>query len=461
MGAKLKGIAAAVFKALVAPFVWFWQLGHALFQGRLSPGLSLLLELMLVLLVAGGLAWLNLSFHLERYLTGPYALRRVWLGVLALCVYGTIRLSILLFRRLRGTGSDFHDIREAMSAGWNAAMEARINLQDSPLFLVIGADDVTEQSLRTSEMVGERLTVDDGRLPAHWFGDAEAIWLSVPGISAVSQQTARERKFETADGRAASTTDAIRLTAAELELAWLRMTCLVRHLRRLRGAVVPVNGIILLLPVSWMQDPSLAPLAEAIRLDMEVLQTQLGVKCTCLLVLHGIEQVDEFQAFIDSTPATDRQRRCGCTLPALSEFSPADGPRLHGWICRFMRQQVYREYIDDCRRASNPQLFRLLQGLQESGDGLTRLLHHAFPEDLEETLYPGGVYFAELSPGRRTFVDGVAARLLADHDNTVGWNHRQVVHERRLKHLASLAAGLVVAMLTVDAFLIGRAFLAW
>ncbi|MCA9115561.1 MAG: hypothetical protein KDA79_10770 [Planctomycetaceae bacterium] len=461
MGEKLIGIATAVLKALLSPFLWIWQLCRGWFQGRLSRRANILLEAITVTLVVGGLAWLNWSLHLERYLTGPWVLRRVWLGVLALCVYGTIRLTVLMFRQLPRKTGEFRDIREAITAGWHAAMDVRINLQDSPLFLVVGADSVVEESMRTSTFIGDRLVVNDPRLPAHWFGDSEAIWLTIPGISAVAEQAVRERDSRASAGRRAKNPEAVRLTAAEQERAWQRMSCLVRMLRQLRRPVVPVNGVILLIPFQWMQDPSLAQLAETVKLDMEVLQSQLGVKCTCLVVFHGIELAEEFNAYAQSMPEAGRQRRCGCTLPAFSEHTPQDSLKMHEWLCQFFRQQVYRFYMANRESAGNPQLYRLVQGLHAAGDGLTRLLNHAFPPDVQERMYLGGVYFTELSRKGRTFFDGVAAKLSADHDESIGWNNQELGRDRWLRRMASLAAGGVVALLTVDAFLIGRAFLSW
>jgi hypothetical protein len=461
MGEKLIGIAAAVVKALLAPFLWIWQLGRNWFQGRLSPAISLLLEALTVALVVGGLGWLNWTLHWERFLTGPYLLRRVWLGVLALCLYGTVRLTFLMWQQLPRKTADFRDIREAMTAGWHAAMDARINLQDSPLFLVIGADSIIEESMRTSTFIGDRLVVNDPRLPAHWFGDADAMWLSLPGISAVTEQAVRERESRGEGGRRTKNAEAIRLTAAEQERAWQRMSCLVRMLRQMRRPVVPVNGVLLLIPFQWMQDPSLAQLAETVKIDMEVLQSQLGVKCTCLVVIHGIDQAEEFNAYVESTPEAGRQRRCGCTLPAFAEHSPEDSVKLHDWLCGFFRQQIYRFYMANRESPGNPQLFRLIQGFHAAGDGLTRLLNHAFPPDVLERLYLGGVYFTELSQRGRTFFDGIAAKLASDHDESIGWNNQELGRDRWLRRLASAAAGGVVALLTIDAFLIGRAFLQW
>lgn len=456
MGAALTQFFMSAVQIMLAPFMWLFYLLKDWTAGRLSTRARWTLEISLVLVTAGILALLNWKLGLARYLTGPPALRKVWLGLLLILSWLTFRFSLFLWRQLPRRQAEFGDIRNAVQAGCLAAMDARIQIQDSPLFLVIGADELVEQSIAESSFVGDRLQVTDPTLPAHWLGDAEAIWLSIPGISAVSAQTRRTRTPMSA-ARPAGGAAALRLSVVEKERAAQRMRYLIKLLRKVRDPVVPVNGVVLLVPLQWMQDPTFSQFVDTIKIDMQTAQEELGVKCTCLVLVHGIEESPEFSAYRDSMPEAARQRRCGCTLPMFAEHTEADSGALHDWLGKFFRQQVFRFYQSDRQRPLNGRLFRFLWSFREARDGFCRVMNHAFAGDIQERFYLGGVYFTELNRSRRTFFDGIAAKLTSDHDEMIGWNDAAHRRDRRLRQLATLAAGLVVALLTIDAVRIGSA----
>src|SRR5690606_708571 len=131
---------ATALQTVIAPFLWVWQLIKLWIRGRLAPRSAWAMELCVVAATVVGLGWLNWQLGLERYLAGPRTLRSVWLGLVALLCYTSVRFLMFLARTLRGRQTDFDDIRRGFHAGCDAAIDARINLQDSPLFLVLGAD---------------------------------------------------------------------------------------------------------------------------------------------------------------------------------------------------------------------------------------------------------------------------------------------------------------------------------
>ena len=46
-------------------------------------------------------------------------------------------------------------------------------------------------------------------------------------------------------------------------------------------------------------------------------------------------EATKFSAYIKRTPASDQQRRCGCTLPSFTQLDEADLEKLHGWLEQF------------------------------------------------------------------------------------------------------------------------------
>ncbi|MFK7820829.1 MAG: type VI secretion protein IcmF/TssM N-terminal domain-containing protein [Planctomycetaceae bacterium] len=454
MGRLLK-IVKPIGKFLTLPFTWLWGLIKSGTAGQLSRRAKRGLELFIVASVCGLLAWLNWQLGLEKHLAGPPAFRKVWLGLVALILYATVRFTMLLFAQLPKHASQFPDIAKALQAGVDAAFEARVSLQDSPLFLVLGAEESVEQAMVSSSFVGDRIKVDSNELPLHWHGDADAVWLTAPGVSAVSQQYGRVRGAKNAASVQA------RLTVAEKKQARQRLQYMAQLIKKLRSPVVPLNGVLLLIPYQWMEDAELSSMADTIKLDMATLQDAFGVKCMCCVIVHGIDQSKEFDAYIQSMPANARQRRCGCTLPAFAEYDQADGKALHGWLEEFLRQQVYRFYQADRTRASNGRLFRLLRSFHAIEPGFCRVLNNAFPSDVEEKFYLAGVYLAALDGSTKTFFDGVAAKLTGDHDECIGWNNQSLAKDRRTRRTASTLAGTVVLLITFNALLLSRMFFAW
>ncbi len=454
MGRVLK-ILKPVGKFLMLPFTWLWGLIKGGTAGQLSRRARRGLELLIVTIVCCSLGWLNWQLGLDKHLAGPPAFRKVWLGLVALLLYATVRFAMLLFSQLPKHTSQFPEIAKAIQAGVDAAFEARVSLQDSPLFLVVGADESVEKAMVSSSFVGDRIKVDSAKLPLHWHGDADAVWLTTPGVSAVSQQHAR-----VSAARDSASVQA-RLTVAEKKQARQRLGYMAHLIKKLRSPIVPINGVLLMIPYQWVEDEALSALVDTIKLDMATLQNSLGVKCMCVVIMHGIEESRELSAYIEKMPQNARQRRCGCTLPAFSEYSKEDGPELHHWLENFLRQQVYRYFQADRSSHSNGRLFRLLRSFNAAEPGFCRVLNNAFAADVEEQFYLSGVYLASLNRSETTFFDGIAAKLASDHDECIGWNNHALKRDRRRRQLASTLAGAAVLFLTCDVLLLGRLFFNW
>ncbi len=460
-GQARRGLKGLMKMIVVAPLQKLGKLFKNFFAGRLSPRAHWTAEILMVTLICALFAWINWNYRLDRFLSGPLFVRQFWLGIVLFLIYLVGRLTHLVIRlRPRAVGT-FKDIRLADVDEFDAAAEARIDLQDSPLFLVLGADPEIEKAMNTSSFVGERVKVDDPDLPVHWHGDADAMWVSVPGISGISAQRAHLEKYQQLAKKPGAKPQSMRVDAAVRERVYQRMLYAVGMLEKLRRPVVPVNGIVVLVPYSWIANEEYAPLVDTIKLDMAAIQNALGVKCMCVVLFHEIERNRDFLGYLRRIPEAALQRRCGCTLPAFTPPAEADYDQLHTWLFRFFRQQIYGMFRATRESELNPGLVRFLNAFKKHQKRFTHALSNVFPTDFPDHLYLSGVYFVHLRKGDRTFFDGVAAKLASDHDEMIGWTEPRQRRERRMSRTASMLAAGAVALVIFDAFMMTRFLMSW
>jgi hypothetical protein len=498
----------SVASLLLVPF----QQLRSLFTRHLTltPTVRYVLEGLLVLVVVGGLIVLNVFFDIGRLVDTPRgfeSFRNIWLGALFFLVYLAVRLVIFILNQLPSPLEEFPDIDEAFEAGLNALAEANIDLCDTPLFLVVGMTPRSEDSCVQSALIGKEVRVSSRNLPLHWYGDEKGIWLFTPGVSALTQQalyaTGAAAPLAAADpgdtsqptldpgatlapndsgrfqslgagaqyqtivpgGSAAYATlgaaelapvrsegyrsPSRRLTLEEKELTEQRIAYFVKRLRDARYPVCPINGAMLVLPYQWTTSPGLSQMADCAKVDMAMLQNSLGTKALCMTMFDGIEESPEFAEYIHRLDKSQVERRCGCGFPALTNLEVGDIDRAHHWIIEYFERQIFDLYQKKLGDPGNGKLFRLLDHLRKSKANFARLLHHAFPDDVPEPFYFGGVYFASLAQvGKvhRPFLDGVLAKLLKEHDDVIGWNDQAMGEDQAYSRLAYTAMFFVVAL---------------
>lgn len=449
------GMAAIKFY-LMLPFTTAGQFVKNWVTGRLSRKASLAMEFLTVAIVVTICIIINIKFELQNSLGGPAGLRNVWLGLVAFLSYLTLRLSIALFRQFPENLSQFPDIQIAIETGKELTYDAQIELHDVPVFLVLGATAEVESAMSRSSFIGSDLRFDPKELPVHWYGDNDALWITLPGVSAVSEQT---RRWEEGLADPSAKPDSYRMSHKEKDEAFRRLKYTMKQLRKLREGVVPINGVVMLVPFQWMTDSKYSKLLDTIKLDMFAAQTELGVKCECVVLFHGIEQQAEFQAYSARFPESVRQGRCGCTLPQFTQHMPEESAALHRWLFDFFRQQIYGFFAADVTQPSNQMLFRFLNLIEKSRENFSRILTNAFPDDVESKMYLSGVYFVELSTSGHAFFDGVVARLRSDHDEVIGWTPAMLKRNQRISRLATVVTASAIGMLIVDTvFIFQRLF---
>ncbi|CAK9081108.1 Type VI secretion system baseplate component TssK1 [Durusdinium trenchii] len=441
-----------VLKILLLPFTFIAKGAEAVFSGSLPRWAYIALEVVTVAVVTIVLAAINWYFDLERYLVGPTPLRRVWLGLVALLGYLCVRLMLLVIQLVPRRSQEFPDIAAAVASGLEALNLERINIRETPIFLIVGTNDDSDSAIASSPAIGKTFFGVREDASVRWYGNHEGVWITVPGVSAISAQVAHMAEYSAPSDQ---TPAGLRLTVEEKEVCARRMRYFVKLLRQIRGPVVPFNGVLLTVPYQWIDDPDCAQLADTVQADMEVLQHDAHIKCQCQVVFHEIEQTPEFSAYLERVADEDRQHRWGCSLPYFTAPTKGDVEPLHQWLQSHFEHRVFRLFQDRLDFEQNGMLYRLLESSRQSEKRFCSLLTNAFAVDTRDRFYLSGVYFASLTRSDRALFDEIPVKMLEDHDEVIGWNDTALRRNRRFRTMSAVAAALVVTMLALDVVALG------
>lgn len=460
----------------------------------------------------------------------PAPIRRVFFPLIGLLVYFAIRLVIFILKQIPAQASQYPDIDEAFQRGMDALAEAGINLGDTPLFLVVGMKKAAEREFSKVGFVSGPVRVGDDHLPVHWYGSGEALWVTVPGISAICAQAARPigtpvgsaapaagpaipvagtlmggapaanvlaglagggavaapaaapaaprfstlggnvaaaevlQQVEHAEGEGAGETQLLppttaasgRLSADQREECQNRLEYFVSLLRNARYPVCPVNGILLVVPYMWATNADVSMLSDSAASDMRTLQNTLGVKCTCVTVFSEIEQSEGLREFINRHDRKGWEaNRIGCGFPMLTHLDSDEVGNLHDWLFNTFEHLIYPLFQQKMGEPGNQRLVRFLEEFRKSKQHFIRVLRNAFPTDVEDRFYLGGLYFAAgAHQNKAPFVSSVLAKLLEQHEETLAWTKRSLVEDRRDRRISTVIMVIVVGLVVLNAGLI-------
>ena len=124
-------------------------------------------------------------------------LGKIWLPLFGLCLYILLWLGWWLYRVLSldvgDEESEFPDIDRAWAQAVEALTRADIRLDSTPLFLVLGWNSGSEESLFQAAGLKAKVNQvprdDKGEIkPLHVTADRDGIWLTCPGASLLAQQ---------------------------------------------------------------------------------------------------------------------------------------------------------------------------------------------------------------------------------------------------------------------------------
>jgi len=416
------------------------------------------------------------AFGLQNWI--PYgALGKSWLPLFALCLYALVWLGWWLYRILNADigdePSEFPDLDRAWAQATEALQRVDIQLDMTPLFLVLGWTAGSEEPL--FQAAGLRAQVKqvprDPTEPLHVTADREGIWVTCPGASFLGQldpswtglegsgdevatlleegpdpyktmgfgqggETLRVEDFlaslKKAQARGGSIDRPRRTIDRERYRARLQHLC--RLIRRDRRGFCPINGILVVLPIT-AADPKSGPeeIAEACRSDLAEVLSTFRLRCPILFLVTGLERLEGFSELIERLPAGQSGKRMGQRFPLVPELGDGEVPRqiqssvewisngLFGSMVYSLFQVEASREPDDLAQVlkGNQQLYRFLSRIRERSDRLARLVRDCLPAMPGERVNFGGCYFAGVGEDPATeqaFASGVLKRLIQDQD---------------------------------------------
>ncbi len=240
---------------------------------------------------------------------------------------------------------------------------------------------------------------------------------------------------------------------------------------RLRAAshdTVGLQGVVVILPMDWLDRPDAPRLATVFRGDLQAIARILQVRPPVYVVVTGMELEPGFLEFARRMTETFRaKRRCGFFLPG----EPGDISGLvHGGLVWFSGwYQTWMLYLmanDPMNHTGNNALFTLGTRIRRFRRRLPELLGTAMAApERGESLPLHGCYFAATGPSPETVAcaGGIIRGRVLENASATHWAARAIVQDRKYRRVA-IAVGLVAgcAALLVWAYVdLGIGSLQW
>ncbi|MGZ3390675.1 MAG: type VI secretion protein IcmF/TssM N-terminal domain-containing protein, partial [Isosphaeraceae bacterium] len=384
---------------------------------------------------------------------------------------------------------------------------ADIRLDSTPLFLVLGWNSGSEESLFQAGGIKAKVNQvprDDKEeiKPLHVTADRDGIWLTCPGTSLLSQQNPAIVGRDSGEGTLVTMAQSSADPYATLALEQLqglrredilesakdllpegrgsakairgddrqRFAARLRHLCRLikrdRLGFCPINGILVLLPISAADPKNLEDTAEACRADLTEAFGVFRMRCPVLVLVPDLERLEGFEELIQRLPEAQRGKRMGQRFPLVSDLSDGEFPSKVessvDWIVtNLFASMVYSMFEVESSRGvdevsevlkGNQQLFRFLGRIRERCGRLARLVRQCLPNLPGDRLMFGGCYFAGTGDEpavEQAFASGVLMRLIQEQDN-VTWTGDAMQEDAsflQAARTAKVVLGLVIGLL--------------
>ena len=480
------------------------RMGEAVRSAVTRPGPArLVLVILIVLVVAIGLAVLNDRLGLAPFVAAPYApLRDLWLPLLFLliCLNAWLIGSLWRLWRAERDSPEFAEIDRAWREARLAMRRAAVELGELPVFLVLGDPVGGGQALFHASAMP--LAVSDvprrPDAPLHVFATYEAIFVTCPGLSALGH-VARSRSARPDEAPAepdaaptrsgpdatpgrddAGTTPPSSTTGgqpvrrertleillsqtAEVEATTRQLKHLCKLLLRDRQPYCPINGVLLLLPYAATDSESEARQAgTACHLDLTIIRDAILVDCPVYAMLCDLETAPHFDRLLEEFSEEQRTQLLGRSFPLVPDLQVSDRIKLveaggdwigHAFLMplfyRLLRFDATGDAIPDNIR-ENARLFRFFAEMHGRARRLGRLLGRLISLDQRGQIMLGGCFIAGTGRDPRReqgFVGGVL-RLLIDGQNFVSWTPEAIRREANYRRMATLgdlgAAALVI-----------------
>jgi hypothetical protein len=418
---------------------------------------------------------------------------KYWLPLFAFCSYAVIWLGWLLYRALNidvgPVTTEFPEIDHAWDQAVRALEAAEIHLEETPLYLVLGSTASGEDSLflsaRFKGLVKEPKSAAE---PIRVTANRDAVFVSCAGASVLGQQSyplegsgAADPTLETlsqesadlfrtagaADGKTLRIEDFLAaqkhkvkparegfkhrdLIDRENQVARLRYLC--RLIARDRQGFCPINGVLIVLPITSVNSQNSADeLAAACSADLAGAFDVLPMRCPVLVLISDLEKLDGFSDLLERLSSEQVRQRMGQRFPLAPDLEAGLVPaRIEDsvvWISNAlfpsMVYSLFRvespggEDIAEVMRA-NSQLYYFLMKMRDRREWIGRVVKDSIPTLSGEPVLFGGCYFAGTGIDAVTgqaFASGVFNRLIQDQDH-VAWTSNAVRQDRSLLRLA-------------------------
>ncbi|MCM2369886.1 type VI secretion system protein [Aporhodopirellula aestuarii] len=260
---------------------------------------------------------------------------------------------------------------------------------------------------------------------------------------------------------------ASKLSSGESAAALDRLRYLSNLIRSVRGALCPINGVVVLLPNRIMNasDDEVSEFGKAISSDLETVSREMQLRCPVSTLVTGMEKEAGFQEFIRRVgidravwqrfgkkfePDTENSR------DELRSFSSHVVGAFEDWIYTLFRER------ESLSKPGNTNLYELLCNVRCSMKSrMERLLIDAFSNDSNPLLF-SGCYFAATGPtaDQQAFVRGVMDKL-TDEQELLEWTDRARSEDRRIGWLSRLGWLAFLIGLAVIVYIAGHEWMLW
>jgi type VI protein secretion system component VasK len=226
-----------------------------------------------------------------------------------------------------------------------------------------------------------------------------------------------------------------------------RVEYVCERLRAASSGPIGLRGVIVILPVDWLNRPDSARLAIAYRGDLQAIPHILELRCPVYFVITGLESEPGFLEFANRMAESFRtRRRCGFFLPG----EPEDATRLvhgglvwlSGWYQTWMLYLMAKEPLD---HDGNNALYTFGSHLRAFRRRVPELLGTAFAAlPGGENLSLNGCYLAATGPSPETVACAagiIRGRVLEDTASRC-WAAPALDRDRTYRQ-AALAVGLI------------------
>ena len=264
----------APLKLLIAPVQWF---RNASLAARLAAIVSVF-QIVIVILATTTVLFV-----------GEWAILQLWWSpgkIIVLCLLFVI-VPILVYRSALMWGEQPMSRWPDITVAWKSVLadlkRANISLSESPLFLVFGSDGGEQESafLKSARFPLAVSGSPGGGRPLRVYASEDAIFvcLNSIGLSCFAAQKCRAGESSTVESM--SRRDALS-----------RLDTLCDLIRQQRSPLVPINGIVAILPLelSHRVSRTIAELGRALAEDLQRLTYRFGVRAPVTFFGHGLEQ---------------------------------------------------------------------------------------------------------------------------------------------------------------------------